>query len=298
MPNQDAGLFTVGGRYENRRGPFEVLSIQGETMCIRWDDGLETSTSIPDQTRIMCNMERDLLAGTEGRTKRWKVPSWFGESFTGVGEGDFSEDVSGTHWRSRERLGGAVTKGLAVKEPFNSWAPYRRPQIHWSSLKRHAAVDSHYQAKFFARMWPQHLAFGLYVERPDDPTKEQADWQRFTQWLATMNNGEWLRALLEEHGAIIQQPYDNGKPRAFEGKLTPTKAGFDYAVDGETRLMPPTELGPFLASLRPDWWIDLVIEKRVEKAEAISQGPKVAKTIYDFLNVLMPVFENGVPPRK
>lgn len=54
--------FTAGGRYRNRSGDYEVLSIDGETMTVRYDDGRRQSLRVEQQARIWRNMLDDELA--------------------------------------------------------------------------------------------------------------------------------------------------------------------------------------------------------------------------------------------
>ena len=49
--------FTVGERYTNEKGEFEVISIQREAMVIRWQDGTEITTDIQMQRRIQDRRE-------------------------------------------------------------------------------------------------------------------------------------------------------------------------------------------------------------------------------------------------
>jgi len=53
--------FQLGGRYMNRLGEYEVLSIDGERMTIRYDDGSEQTVKVEIQARIWKNIqvERD-----------------------------------------------------------------------------------------------------------------------------------------------------------------------------------------------------------------------------------------------
>lgn len=48
--------FLVGSRYANRRGEYEVLSIDGDRMLIRYDDGTSQEASVSIQARISQNM--------------------------------------------------------------------------------------------------------------------------------------------------------------------------------------------------------------------------------------------------
>lgn len=48
--------FIVGGRYSNRLGEYEVLTILGDEMLIRYDDGREARVTRSTQARIAQNM--------------------------------------------------------------------------------------------------------------------------------------------------------------------------------------------------------------------------------------------------
>ncbi len=48
--------FTIGRRYRNRRGEYEVLDIDGDTLRIRYDDGTEQQASALVQERIANNL--------------------------------------------------------------------------------------------------------------------------------------------------------------------------------------------------------------------------------------------------
>ncbi len=48
--------FEVGEKYENVKGVYEVLSIQGNTMRIRWESGEEIDTTASLQNQIIMRM--------------------------------------------------------------------------------------------------------------------------------------------------------------------------------------------------------------------------------------------------
>jgi hypothetical protein len=51
--------FAVGEKYENMKGVYEVLSIQGNTMRIRWESGEEINTTVSLQNQIIMRMRRE-----------------------------------------------------------------------------------------------------------------------------------------------------------------------------------------------------------------------------------------------
>ena len=52
--------FLIGQQYENRKGSYEVLEIQGDAMRIRWNDGKEVDTTATMQSHIIDRMQREL----------------------------------------------------------------------------------------------------------------------------------------------------------------------------------------------------------------------------------------------
>jgi hypothetical protein len=51
--------FEVGSTYKNMKGAYEVLSINKDTMVIRWDDDQRVTTSVDLQKRILERMRYD-----------------------------------------------------------------------------------------------------------------------------------------------------------------------------------------------------------------------------------------------
>lgn len=64
--------FAVGEKYENMKGSYEVLTIRGDAMRIRWDDGEEVMTTRTLQAQIIhrMQMEREAAEKTKKPKKR------------------------------------------------------------------------------------------------------------------------------------------------------------------------------------------------------------------------------------
>ena len=54
--------FTIGNRYRNRAGDYDVLAIDGDTMTVRYDDGRRQTLNVDTQARIWRNIRDDELA--------------------------------------------------------------------------------------------------------------------------------------------------------------------------------------------------------------------------------------------
>lgn len=294
MPTNDArdSPFQVGQRYENRKGIYEVTSICGDDLEIRSDSGGVIRTSAALQTRILRNMEKE-MADAAAR-KRGTSPKSFGEFFRGLSHSDFSNDVTGTHWRSREQLGGAVSRILDVNEPFNSWSIYGRPEVHWGSTNRYRLNHASLQTKFFAKINPKGILFGLYVERSDKRTDNQDDWIRFFSWCEDDRNLEWLHNVMRRTNAIITNPYEEWSDLSFYGTMTPTSSGYIWSRPAEPDLeFAADQLANVLAELSTKHWLNLVLGRAIGKRDAIAEGEKVAATIAEMFNILLPVYRSS-----
>jgi hypothetical protein len=285
--------FRTGERYENRRGLFEVVSINGDSLQIRWDTGEVVNTSVDLQAKILRNMEKELTDAASQKRKR--TPKSFGEFFRGLRAEDFSDDVTGTHWRSREQLGGAVTRLLEAKEIFNSWSIYGRPEVHWASVARYGRNHPSLQAKFFARINQEHILFGLYVERSDKRTDYRDDWIKFLSWCENLENLRWLHATMLGNKAILTNPYEGWPDLSFNGRIEPTDEGFSWNRGGEKTVVARDDLPQVLKSLPADLWLNIVLGRVLARGPAVAEGERIAATIAEWFNALLPVYQNERP---
>lgn len=293
MTQEPDHQFQVGGRYENRKGVFEVLSMDGPNMTFRWDTGKEMTSSIELQAKIFRNIERERIAAIT--KKGYRAPKSSGELFTGLHPEDFSDDVTGTHWRAREQLGGAVTRMLDVREPFDSWSIYNRPEVHWASVTRYRLVHASLQAKYLVCVNPAEMCFGFYVERSNNCTDNQDDWIRFLSWAGAPENCRWLHQMVRSTGASLSHPYQDYPDLAFYGSVKALDDGSFYH-DGEKPIkFAAIELAEFLNSLPQDLWLNLLIGRTISRDDAIVQSARIASTIAEFFNLLSPIYENKHP---
>jgi len=237
--------FKVGSTYENEKGSFKVLEIQGEWMLAEWDDGGQLKTKVGLQEKIQERLEREAIQPKTGGTR--KAPDWMGRSFNGLQAADFQDGVTGTHWRSREQLGGAVAKLIDAREPMNSWSIYRRPEIHWAAISRYRSEESRLEAKFFIRLDEESGTFGFYVERSNEPAASRVDWLNFLNWLADENHVTWLHQTMQSQGMSISDPY-GGTEQAFRRTIDPDGKKWRVTLlKGRTRKSPSP---PLLATWR------------------------------------------------
>lgn len=288
--------FNVGHKYENMKGVYEVISISGDSMIIRWENGEQTSTPIDLQRKIIERMqrekeERDIKKiqnePKKPKHKNNKFTSKHGAKFKGFKESDFKKNVTETNWRSRSCLGGAVTERLySDRFNFNSWAVYRMPAIHWKDVKHRGRDDIWLQAKFIAQVDENYLYYGFYIERSDNPTDVKNDWNTFISWLKDAKNESWLNEIVSEHNLGIYDLEEN----SFSGTIKSFNEKWkihNNKIHSEGML----SLSNFLDKLPKKCWIDLHIAKKVSKDEVLIKGEKIADDISALFEILMPLYE-------
>jgi hypothetical protein len=281
--------FEVGHKHENMKGIYEVISINDDSMIIRWENGEQISTSTDLQRRIIERIQRQERDNEkmqnqpkEPKRKNRKSTSKYGSQFKGFEESDFKKNVTETNWRSRSRLGGAVTERLpSDKFNFNSWAAYRMPAIHWADVKHRGRDDILLQAKFFAQVDENYLYYGFYIERSDNPTDVKNDWNTFISWLKDAKNEYWLNEIVSKHNLDI---YDLDE-KSFSGIIKSLNKKWE--IHSEEIL----SLSNLLDELPKKCCVDLHIAKKVDRDKALSKGEKIADDISTLFEALMPLYE-------
>lgn len=285
--------FTVGSSYENEKGTFKVLAIKGESMLIEWDSGERITTSVALQERILNRIEKE--ANAPAGRKGAASPVWMGKSFAGLQHGDFKDNVDGTHWRSREQLGGAVARLIESSAAFNSWSVYRRPEIHWAAIGRYRVDAPWVQAKFFIRLSDESAIFGYYIERSDNPDDPRVDWLSFLNWLAAKSHTAWLHQTLTGNGMRIFDPYPQFEG-AFNRSISPVQDGWLMeAPEVAPKTIDLNSLADHLTAVKEGKWLNLLIGRVRPANEIIASGTNVAGVIATDFNTLLPLYLNKDP---
>jgi len=280
--------FQVGRRYENVKGLYEVLAIDGDSMRIRRDHGEEIDTTATMQRRILERMqlERGLLSARSGGARE-RAPSAYGSQFVGLRESDFSRDVTGTTWRRRESLGGSVTARLRPSRGIiESWAVYRTSMVQWAYVDHRDPEKYYLQAKLFVQLDNECLRHGLYIERSNRDEDSKHDWNRFLAWIGDDNNQSSLGETARSAGMSI---YDMKAEGPSSWLLVPD--GDEWRLVDGSREEDVGSLARFLGGLTPEAWVDLYISKDLEKNQAIARGSSIAEDIARTFEKLMPAYD-------
>ena len=281
--------FEVGGKYENMKGTYEVLSINNETMQIRWETGEEAETDIDFQRRIIERMEFEQQQLVEKKAKKAKKAAGGGRvKFEGLKESDFCKKVSGTIWRRRSCLGGAVKVfSDSDRLDIKSWSIARKPMIQWADVRHRNSDIFNYQGKFFVRLNEDELYCGYCIERSKKADINLGDWDIFLAWLSDNANEQHLKDLAFDRNLSIYQFNKDGdiawKIRSVDGHWQLDKKGQEKTLDS---------LPDFLKKLSEgSRRIDLQIAKAIDKEEVIEKGINIADDISGIFESLFPIYK-------
>jgi hypothetical protein len=286
--------FKVGESYSNEKGVFEVMSIDGDQIVIQFENGEKISSDIAMQRRIQDRRqweqsvkEREAASPkTKPRRKAERKPA---KSFGGLQSEVFQDKISDTQWRSRQQLGGSVASQLSFDRfKFNSWAASTKNEIHWADTSHWKSKKIPHVAKFFARADEASFSWGFYIERPDATGSGSADWEAFMRWLRRPENDQWLRESAESEKLEV---YDTHKS-CFIGVIRPQKS--DWAVEGSSVRNSTETLAACIDSWPATSWLDLMIAKRISKAEAIGRAGDIADDIASLFSRILPLYEAAV----
>lgn len=278
--------FVVGGRYENVKGAYEVISITGDSMVIRWDNGEEISSSIELQERIIENMKfREQLTQNQNTPKPVnKIHRSSGSQFSGLKNSDFKNNVVKTKWRNRNGLGGAVAKQLYSREfNFQSWAVYRVPTVHWAGTKHRKKTEINKQAKFYVQLDENCMQYGFCVEGSNGSIDKQEDWNAFLSWLKSNEN--WLSKIAQENNLSVQVTELDGDTKVSEKVIEPDNG--EWISSDKIKI---SSLSFYLNGLKHSHWIQFYLALRTDKENVIAKNDTVAGDIAAIFQILMPVY--------
>ena len=288
----DEIIFKVGESYENVKGVYEVISTEpdNDSMVIQWENGDKIETSIKFQAQII---KRLLFEKTinEEKKKSYSFPKSYGAGFNGFVDSDFKNNVTGTTWRSRDSLGGAVSKLLPSETfYFISNAVYRVPMTQWADLHHRVRVDSDAseQAKFYVQTSEKNLQFGFYIEHTAESSSSKKDWNNFIQWLSKEENEKWVNKLSEQNGLTVKIDEWYLEEMISDLLIKPKKEMWEKDNKKIDSII------PFLKELNSEHWMGLYIFSDMKKETVISKNKGIAKDIAEIFELLMPLYKASI----
>lgn len=300
-----APSYVVGRRYRNRHGAYQVLSIEGDRMVIRYDSGEEAEVTVEMQALIAANMQAERDARRAAATVRVRsmghsAPGREGAHFEGLREHDFQRAVAGTSWRRRSSLGGLLAAELsqAARASFRSYPIFRRAEVHIARPEHYDRGDRRglWAAKFVFQLDPEQAFYGFYIEKNAGPMN--ASWHWPNMIAALRDDASLQRAVLEAMRRLgLQWEVWGGVEHRLLACVT---------AGGEALTWQPGE-GEALALGWPEFvqrlpqdndpWCDLYLCTRMPKAQALAKRAGIADAAVEVYRALLPLYEAAVTKR-
>lgn len=286
--------FVVDEQYENEKGVFTVLSIHRNEMVIRWETGEEIRTDIELQRNIQARRQWEVLekekATLSAKSGRKSGAAKAAAIFDGFKDTDFKNSASGTKWRGRNQLGGAVThKLLDNRYNFNSWAFANKPEMHWLDTTHYKSQSGENCAKFFVRLNLKTMFFGFSLDQSKDENEANPNWDSFMIWLAEDDNEENLHSIALKNEMAI---YD--KNQAESPLFVPIEGG--WRKGGAENEETIDKLSDLIGTLVKDGLVSLEIIKSLDKEASLSNGKNIAVDIAELFSSLMPLYRAAWTP--
>ena len=287
MENPSEIEFQVDEQYENEKGVFTVVSMERGEMVIRWENGEEIRTDIELQRRIIQRRQREAAQRAQAAADAAKPSGRKGKApFDGLHEGDFKTSASGTRWRSRQQLGGAVVRQMGTSGlKFNSWAVGNQSEMHIQDGEHRKQGTLESQAKFFVRLDKQFLQYGFRVSRQAAARGHVKDWKAVSEWLDIPENDTMLRSLvLEEHLQVAT--YTDARI----DMLIAVEKGWHKEGDPAKAEKIVSSLQDLVAPASDADLCELEIAAVVAKDDALAEGADVATKIAQLFTRLLPLY--------
>jgi hypothetical protein len=293
--------FEVGETYRNEKGDYEVVSIDGPMMVIRWTDGSTWEGSVALQARILDRIQREkrqrrLREEQRARRRSTSRSAPRGLEFAGLSDSDFQVGVTGTTWRRRESLGGLLGQRLSDLTPveFQSYAVPRRAAVHVARVGHYNHENKWRQPKFFLDLDPDAAHYGFFIEKSDRAMDDTWCWPRLLDALATDKGlQETVFAAMQEHG-LDWRPY-HSQAEGLLARVGAAEGGLKWTgPDGAQMEMDWAGFVEWLRGLDPDNWCNLYLATDMAKAEAIASGQGLAYKTVEVYRALLPLYAAAI----
>jgi hypothetical protein len=290
--------FIVGGKYRNRIGEYEVIELQEPKMVIRYFDGRTLVTKVDVQARIWENIQAEGSTPPPAKTSPPPPPrprsDRGGRDFHGLEAHDFQRGVTGTSWRARPKLGGQLARVMsdATRYSFESYAIYRRAELHIARPECYVEKIRRQEAKFAFDLDPERARFGFYVEKNNGPLDDTWDWTRFLDALENDAMFQQTIPTAMDRLELQWEVYVYGED-GWTVRVTLVEGGLQWALEDGEKTEDITWFGFIerLKGLEADKWCDLYLCAHMDKERAIAEGVSLANPVTEVYRALLPLYE-------
>ena len=306
MPNP----FEVGTTYRNRIGEYAVVSIDGDRMKLRYQNGKTLDTSARIQARIWENIQfEESMARNEERARlareaRQEARKRGGRKrarpeFKGFQESDFQPKSRGIAWSSRKQLAVvlALRLGELTKDMFSYWIVPRQSVVHIGRKDQYDLENRDKNAALFVSVNEDGVWFGFYVGKPDGRVLVKWPWLAFVNALKKTANLQVLQSAMETSGLSL----DVYAPRAAYGpvgRLKVEDSGFVWYEESETQQVTQQldgeDVAGHLRTVGSNKRCELFLRKCLPASAALLAGSSVPDELVAVLETLVPLYDASV----
>jgi len=294
--------FKVGAKYRNRHGEYEVVNLDGPNMVIRYADGSVIESTVELQARIWRNIQiEEAKESVKPKEKKPRLGSHRrnqgghrGFEFQGLRDDDFQRGVGGTSWRARTGLGGMLAQRMSDTTPyfFQSYAIYRRAEVHISQPDYYDTKRKWRQAKFVLNLDSICARYGFYIEKNNGPMDATWNWPTLLACLESdldlqqRTNAEMKQ--LELRWEVYFWP-----EFGLTAKIRSSTDGLIWEWQDRNELETISWLGfaERLRNIEIEQWCDLYLCTDMGKGEAIDGGFHVVDKVTEIYRALLPLYE-------
>jgi len=290
--------FKIGGKYRNRKGEYEVISIEGSAMVIQYGDGTILESLIEIQDRIWRNIQMEEVERPSQRSparrpqRRIHVSKATGS--VGLTENDFKKGVAGTCWRRRTELAGLIAQQLSVatSRNFESYPIYRKATVHIADPMFYGSRTKWREAKFVFELDSHTAQYGFYIEKNGGPMDLTWHWPNFIASLgADPSLSDSVESAMERLDLRwrVYVTADGG----LIGDVGTRDKGFVWGCPGksEETHVSWSEFVERLAGIESDKWCDLYLTSCFPKDQVISLGPQIVEQVVKVYTELLPLYD-------
>ena len=297
--------FQVGEKYRNRQGEYEVISIDGSQMVIRYLKGGTIETTVALQSRIMANLQAEELSEqpkqkspSRQRSKGKRKKTAKKSAFQGLQEHDFQKGVVGTSWRARTGLGGLLAQEMtkATGQSFQSYAIYRRSMVHIVRTNDYDKKTKWQKSKFMLELSPEGAEYGFSIEKNNGPMDASWHWPAF---LSALENNQQLSQKIMDAMRQLNLSWKIFESAASESdiilsttqvKASPTGLIWERGDDQQEEIDWPTFVQR-LHNLDTENWHDLYLSAWMPKKQTIDAGVHFAGRVTKVYRALLPLYD-------
>jgi len=291
------GIFQVGAKYRNRHGEYEIVSLDGPKMVIRYSNGSVLETTVELQTRIWQNIQaeerkKSQVQTTGSGSHRRRQGDQRGIEFQGFRDHDFQRGVAGTSWRARTGLGGMLAQRMSdtTRYFFQSYAIYRRAEVHVAQPTYYDTETKWQKAKFVLELDSKCARYGFYIEKNDGPMDDTWHWSTLLACLESdLELQREVEAEMKRLGLRWEVYFWPEDGLAARIKATPD--GLTWGWQDELEEISWSGFVKKLRDIEIEKWCDLYLCTDIGKDEAIAASIHLVDKVTEVYRALLPLYE-------